>query len=591
MKLIKDAGLLRVTLLAGIILVVLAGVILTTLYIIERKTSKSERQEDSFHRILREYDNTISVFYGTEREYDYLNGELDRLEKTAISVESWLSILKRRNFLSRNHTRSLLSYHKSINNALSAYPFSEQITAIAAAALVKDAAINTEKENQLRAWLPLMADPSYNSLRLSLHVLLGDFKNPQNASGIMSDIVSDGTESITVNLAILKILRGDYRAAADIQIMLETDNPASRFTEQFTESNLQETQTLYSENNAQFAAGEEQLTLPRLSNNALRFAAEYYYDFGDLLRSAEIFSVINDTSAMSRQADAVYLAGLKENAKLIWDFLAQEQNEIALYNLAALTLEENEKKEAENYLEKLHSIETSPDAKIQIKNCRQFGLILYSRLQELRRAISLLRNTNYLTPAKFPYIDLEINKRNSLEWNLGRQTAETWLLLDRHPENEDLYKWSAWHLFFQRRYDEIPILLDRVENMKFSSSWHKLYEAIYLMNDGKLQQAEDALLSIPLNETDWYVYANLGRIYEEVRSLSRAHSQYELATSMLIKNDSLQNRKNASRVQHRAARCFIAQNQQGEAIRVLLNAVDLDPDNISAHHELDRLMY
>ncbi|MCL2174900.1 MAG: hypothetical protein FWB73_02530 [Treponema sp.] len=572
MKILNNARLLRITIFAGIILVFLSAAVLTTFYIIGRISSKSTRQEDSFHRILREYDSAISVFYGTEREYDFFNGELDRLEKKAISVESWLSVLKRRNFLSRSHSRSLSNYHKSINNALSAYPFSEHITAIAAAALVKNAALNDEKSNQLRIWLPLIADSSYNKLRLSLHVLLGDFRNPQRAAAVMSDIVSDGTESITVDLAILKILRNDYRAAADIQVMLESIN------------------------GEQPADNDEQISKKKLSDNALRFAAEYYYDFGDLLRSAEVFSLINNTNAMSRQADALYLGGYAENAESIWNILAndasaEKQNEIALYNLAVLSLDQNEKTQAQTFLEKLHGIEAETDASEQIIKSRQFGLILYSRLNELTRAMIILRNTRNLTPAKFPYIDLEINKRNSLEWNLGRQTAETWLLLDRHPEDIDLHKWAAWHLFFQRRYDEIPILLDRLNMLKYSAGWIQLYNSLYLMNDGNLQEAEKNLLSIPLNETDWTVYANLGRIYEEIRSLSRALSQYELAASALLENASSQNKKTASRIQQRAAGCLIAQNQAGEAIRVLLNAVDLDPDNISARHELDRLMY
>ena len=581
MKSFDSAKILRITIFTGIILIFLAAAVLTTFYIIGRISSKNTRQEDSFHRILREYDSAVSVFYGTEREYDFFNGELDRLEKKAISVESWLSVLKRRNFLSRSHSRSLSNYHKSINNALSAFPFSEHITAIAAAALVKNAALNEEKSNQLRLWLPLIADSSYNKLRLSLHVLLGDFKNPQRASFVMSDIVSDGTESITVDLAILKILRKDYRTAADIQVMLEAENQNLFFTER-AEENINKG------------------TSKKLSDDALRFAAEYYYDFGDLLHSAEIFSLINNTNAMSRQADALYLGGYTDNAESIWNIIAnniaprqnsEKQNETALYNLAVLALDKNEKSQAQTFLEKLHGIEAETDASEQILKSRQFGLILYSRLNELTRAMNILYNTPNLTPKKFPYIDLEINKRNSSVWNLGRQTAETWLLLDRHPENIDLYKWAAWHLFFQRRYDEIPILLDRLSMLQYSSGWIQLYKSVYLMNEGNLQDAEQTLLSVPLNETDWTIYANLGRIYEEVRSLPRAHSQYELAASILIKNDTLQSRKTASAVRQRAAKCYIAQNQATEAIRVLLSAIDLDPDNISARHELDRLLY
>jgi tetratricopeptide (TPR) repeat protein len=531
-----NINFLRITLLAGLILLIFSGLTLTVLFLIERGGSSSSRRDDSFSRILREYDSLAQEIYGTQREYDRLHNELDRLEKRAISIESWLSILKRRRALAKIDSPSVENYKNSINNALKAYPSSQPIVAIASEALIKNTALNSETEEQLRQWLPLFNSFSFNNLRLAIHVVLGDFKNPQGASNLPADIFSDGTESITVDLALVKILQGDYRGAlADIQPLL-TFSP---------------------------------------SQEILRFAAEYHYDFGDLLRSAEIFSLFNDEWAMIRQADALYLAGFPEIAATIWFILSDMQNETSLYNLAVTSTDSDA---SAAFLEKLVKMDSSSNS-----NSRQFALIRYSRLLDNSAAVALLRNSVNFSPQDYPYIDLEICKRLAQGRDTGRQLAETWLLLDRHNNNDELYKWAAWHFFFQRRFDEAVILLDRMELSKFTSPWIDIYRALYIMTEGDIDTAENILRSISANDADWYVFANLGFILETIRSPSRALEQYELA---IVK---LQNNKIASKVQFRIARCFTALNRPSEARRALQYALDLDPENLTARLELERL--
>ncbi|MCL2806377.1 MAG: hypothetical protein FWD26_10610 [Treponema sp.] len=540
----NSSRFLRITLLAGLILLILSASALIFFFLAERSGAKTSRVQDSFYRVLREYDAALLEIFGTEREYDYLNQQLDRLEKNAISVEAWLSVLKRRRSLSLVHAPSLSNYHKSINNALAQYPLSQPIILLACGALVKNTAINRENENRLREWLPLITD--FNSTRLGFHVILGDFKNYQTANLFIPDNISCETEEISINLAILKIMRSDFRGAMfDIQMLLNR------------EPSLEHT------------------------SNALKFAADYHYDFGDIIRSAELFSLLNDEVSYARQADALYLAGFHDSAISIWKMLSQSDQpliETSLYNLSV-----TEPVQAHLYLEKLNSIEN-----ISNINARQFGLIRYSRLHEMPRAAFILQSNSNLSPSNFPYIDLEICKRYAREWGLDRQIAQTWMLLDRHSENEDLYKWAAWHFFFQRRFDEIPVFLDRFELQAFASQWVNVYRAIYLMNEGNLEAAENILLSITPDDSFWFANANLGRIYEEYRSPSRALLQYELAASKL---QLTQNQKTASRIQQRIARCFISLSRPSEAIRVLLYALDLDPLNISAQLELDRLLY
>jgi tetratricopeptide (TPR) repeat protein len=533
---------LRVTLLAGLILLVLICGALIFLYFSERSIWKNFRKQDSFSSIMREYDAIAGEIYGTQREYDRLHHELDRLEKKAISVESWLSVLKRRRALAKNHPPSMEIYRTSVNSALKAYPKAQPVIAIAAAALVKNSAINAEIENQLRDWLPNITDYSFNELRLSLHILLGDFNTPQKARALPANLYTDGTESITINLAILKALRGDYSASADVQTLLN-GNP---------------------------------------SLQALRFAAEYNYDFGDLLRSAELFSLLKTNDAMIRQADALYLAGFPQNAAAIWMILASQQNEISLYNLA-VTAENRDL--AENYLQTLINLET-----ISNVNSRQFGLILYSRFLDYAKALALLRGTKNFPPDNYPYIDLEICKRLAQEKNPGLQIAQTWLLLDRHEKDDELYKWACWYFFFQRSYDEALILLNRMELLQLDEKWIDVYRAINLMTEGRLETANDILNSNRTQEADWNIFANYGLVLESMRSFARAVEQYELAAAKLQTADPQKN-KSAAKIQIHIARCFTALKQPAQARRALLEALDLDPDNLTASLELDKNIF
>ena len=535
----------RVTLAAALILFVLAGAGLSIFFLTGKSAAKTARQQDSFTQSLREYDTRLTETTGTERDFALLNRELDRLEKKAITVESWLSVLKRRRALARLHPPSVENYRRSVNNAAQAYPMSQPVAAIAAGALVKDTAVNMEAEEKLRGWLPLLTDPAFNSLRLGLHVILGDFKNPERAQVIPYSVFSDGTESITVNFAIMKILRYDIpAAAADLQTILHSPSPDA---------------------------------------DLLRFVAEFFYDFGDLERSAEIFSSIGDEKARIREADALYLAGYHDSARSIWSMLADNDppNERSLYNLG-VTAEES--RQAAVWFEKLVNTGAVTNAdSFQAHTERQFGLIRYSRLLDFAQAIAALESTEGLSPRLYPFIDLELCRRQSERRELGRQLAETWLLLDRHDENEDLYQWAAWLFLFQRNFSEIKILLNRMDIFQFTQPWAEVTRAIQLMIDGDIETAEDILRSIPAKDAQWIVYANLGRILEAQRSHRQALEQYELAASKM------EDRKTAAKIQLRIAKCFSASERPSEARRALEYALDLDPDNLTTRLELERI--
>ncbi|MCL2229532.1 MAG: tetratricopeptide repeat protein [Treponema sp.] len=529
---------LRITLLAGLILLVLAGCVLTVFFIMDRRgTDALTRQQDSFNRLLREFDADFSDIYRTDREIDRLGSLLDKMENRAVGVESWLSILKRRRAIASLSPSLISHYRSTIEKALVAYPLSQPIVMIAAADLIKNAAITRETEEKLRIWLLNITDPSFNDIALSIHILLGDFKNPETALLLPENIFTDGTQDISLNFALLKTLRGDvYGASADIQDFLNLVSPSA---------------------------------------NTLRFCAEFLYDFGDLLRSAEIFSMLNDEYSTIRQADALYLGGYAQMAASIWNILAQDNNETSLYNLAVSASDDDE---ALPFLEKLVNLES-----VSNKNSRQFALIRYSRLMEYQDALRLLRTSTSLMPEDFPYIDLEIVRRHSRSLHPDRQISETWLLLDRHERNEDLYKWAFWHLFFKRYFNDTRILLDRMNLMQISAPWIDEYRAIQNMLDGNLENAERLFRSVPEADRDWSLHANLGRVLENMSLPARAIEQYERAFELA------QDNRNASRIMSRMARCYTALSRPQDARQAYLRAVELDSANVGAKLEFDRL--
>ncbi|MCL2276270.1 MAG: hypothetical protein FWC21_00085 [Treponema sp.] len=569
----KSNSHLRVTLICGFILLIFSGGFLVFFFLANRNSFAASNPGETFSYSLREWDTAYSELFFTEKEFDYLSGELDQLEKSAISVESWLSVLKRRRMLADIYPPSSGNYFNSINKALAAFPSSQPITALACAAVIKNAAINARAREQLRAWLPVLTDSDYYSLRVAIHALLGDFKSPQASSAIPTNLYMNNnytsaalpytaeTRAVNINLAVLKTLNRDYSgAASDIQGFLYSG---------------------------------------ALRNSALvlYFAAEFHYDFGELLRSAEIFSYLSmlETDdiiaedfltkfpadyAMIRQADALYLAGFTEMAAAIWRILADDTlhpNETSLYNLSLTSADPDM---YYNYLEKLVNMGQSKNE----NRASSFGLIRYSRLLDYDQALVLLEDKNWFSSGSNPYIDLEISKRYARGQILGRQLARTWLLLDYHENNEDLYKWAAWHFNFQKQYDEMKILQNRIHQMGFSGAWVNIYDAASKMREGDLEKAGEILRLILSKNADdeWLIYANLGRILEAERFTSRALEHYEIAAANAA------NPKNAARVQKAISRCYITINRPNEARRALVIASDLDPDDIAIRLELDR---
>jgi tetratricopeptide (TPR) repeat protein len=563
---------LKLTFLSGAILALLTGG--TLIFFSLRRAADPVPAGDTVYRSLREYDAAARGVQARE-DPERLSRMLDRLEEKALGVELHLSILKRRRALARIHPRFISTYQEAARKAAAAYPYSEPLAALAAASLLPGIFGNTGAD--MRKYASLLSAAQFSPLKISLHILLGDFKSPQSAAALprintaLADalpsfrgrVYPQAEEALTADLAILKLLEGDTGgAAADIQGGL-------------------------------YEAGDSGGGLPETfapSPEFLRFAAEYLYDFGDPLLAAELFSRLDTEMDMIRQADALWLSGRPENARHIWALLVSPAGENlprevsaspapgarALYNLALTSADD---REAAALLERLTALPIpGPD--------RRYGIIRRSRLLDTPRSLALLEQALKEFPTD-PLLELELLRRRSGPgpggtWETGRVIGETWLLLGRHPESEELYHWGAWYFDYQRQWDETAKLLNIAARRRFDSPWISFHEALGNIERGNLNRAEELLLAIPPETAGWPVFANLGRILE-ARLAPEALEYYETAAS------AVQNREEAARIQIRIAQCLKILGRDRESRRALEYALDLDPGNLKARLELHRL--
>jgi tetratricopeptide (TPR) repeat protein len=639
MQMPDSSRLLRVAVFSGAVLLLATGGILAGIYAsVDPALLRETVGESGFYRLLRDYDFKSKKYFEAgavpaRRELDSLDYDLGRMEKAAETVESWLSVLKRRRLLADSDPRFNKAYLQSARRAASAFPNSGPVTAVASAALIRSAdfAATGDAEAEIRKALPLLESPPLASMRLGFHVLLGDFQTPAKAAAflppdllteaalspeLLSAVAVSEAEAVITDFVIINTLRSDMRdattavqAAAAVQSRLSADirPPSLEFT---------------------------------------RFAAEYYYDFGDLLRSAQLFSRLGDEAALGRQADALWLAGHPDLARNIWKMLTVSENRPlqnrSLYNLA---LTAPSRAEAEGLFSRLAGQNDTPESG---DFNRQYGLIRYSRLFDSPKAREILetgkpaaavpvgnnipaRNTvstrnNASTrgngssgddgstgddgssraevpetekPLADTLIDLEILKRQTETEELARAAAETWLLLDRYPRTEELYHWGAWFFNWQRNYPESAILLRNAARHNFSGRWTGTYSALQQIRDGNPGGAEEILAAFKNDDAryaTWADVANLGRVLEARRAPTAALENYQRAVEMLIDgeeagndNDIRRKRQTASRIQFRIAQCLKTLARPAESRDALVYALELDPNNLNAKLELERL--
>ncbi|MDR0654711.1 MAG: hypothetical protein LBG22_00205 [Treponema sp.] len=582
----RDPGIKKILIvcIAGLsIAVLLLGSLIALTLFSERAGTDGAPVRGDWYQSLREYDLHVSRSGG--RNNEALWRLLDRLEGEAGSIEAQLSLLKRRRQLVAEDPRFLEPYTGAARRAAAAFPYSGPLAAVAAESLLFGASPG-ESRNSLVSYAALMSEASLSPLVLAIHVLLGDLSDNQRAAGLsgletltgtaFSRIAGDIEEEagFAADIILLRILAGDISGAA------------GRIASNLTALNRN------AQSNALDPQDEGRGEIPP---SFIRLAAEFYYDFGDPRRSAELFARLGDEESLAMAASALALAGDRGKARNLWNILGSggrmELNTASrniqarsLYNLAAGA--QNREEESQK-LEELFSLLPLTGSQDPEAPLRKFASIRYTRLLESGRAQAVLESggeQDYLS-------DLELLRRRAEAWPVDRTVAETWLLVNRHSEEEALYHWAAWYFSYQRQREETAILLEAAKlHAGFDGSWIAFYEALSLMERGELDKAQSLLRAV--SPAGWQIEANLGLILEARRAPSAALEAYEKALSLLNEAEGAYTanlKAKASRLQVRIARCLRSLGKSADSRRALHYALDLNPNNLSARLELRRL--
>jgi hypothetical protein len=526
------------TLCLGLALVLLARSAGTGLF-----PPSAPRRGGDFFTLLRDYDEAAGPARSPPEELDR---RLTELEKKALGVETHLSVLKRRRSLARLDPRYWDPYIQAAYRGAALFPFSEPLAAAAGEALIREGHIDAERA---RTYADILQDGAFLPLALSLYGAAGALGDPGRAAGIprLPELLplAEGflperyRAPLRINAALLRLIRGDQAAALDL---VQTPPAPTRDAPEFR-----------------------------------RFAAELFYDAGEPLRAAELFSRLPDTASAARQADALALAGRLDSARALWITLSNDSGGAlktrCLYNLAATAAEPGE---ALACLERL--LAAAPE---DIP-----GIIAYTRLLERPRALAILEGT--ALSRSEPLLDLELLRRRRDTLPIDRVIPETWLLIERHREVLPLYEWGCYYFDYQRRYDETRILIHNAALRGLDSPRLRLHQGLGLIREGRLEEAEELLQNIPREDRIWQVNANIARILEARRSVSAALAYYEMAAAR-IPPEPERGGPEGALLQLRIARCLRGLDRERESRRVLEYALTLDPENLRVRLELERL--
>jgi tetratricopeptide (TPR) repeat protein len=558
-------------------------------------------RKTSFVQALEDYDKKMLA--DPDLPPRQRNALLDSLEKKTLGTENILSVLKRRRTpafqapVERDQVLYQAAYIQAAGRARRLYPYSGQVGALAAEALVLKSPgriLNDEGAAELRDLTILMNQGALQNLALAFSVYSGAMGDPASArflprelfSLICAAVQGEERERYLVNSCIRTLLEGDTREALAMV-------------------------------NSLFDSGEI------LREDTSRFGGEFFYDHGNFLRAAELFSLFGDDRSLARQGDALWLAGFTGSARELWRAAAASEpagpapsqpggaldtdpaavRARSLYNLASSAASAEEEG---RWLERLFAAGGAyPPGRI-------FGVIRYSRLSPAERALFILEQAG----SEEGLFDLEALRRRSKNWTVDRTVAETWLLLNRHPQDGRLFEWAAWYFDFQRRYEETALALRNAGINRVEGPWALLHRAFAQVRENSLGEAEKTLRSISpgsgagetwgtggrRGQPLWQASANLGLLLDLRRSPQEALQYYETAAGLLAAGGSLlkdqpgipaaglsPERRDAARVQLRIARCLKTLGREPESRRVLEYALDLDPENLEARIELRRL--
>ena len=517
------------------------------------------RVEENFAFKLREYDHfNAPARVSSGDNPDYIESLLLNLQRLVSTVDEQMSVLKRYRALASIDRNYIPAYRAAAQQAAIAYPFSVPIAAVAADALVFDnAPLSEDAKALLRDYTSRVTQGNLGSLELSMHILAGNLDNPVSAAAIpwLSELLSMDFSALPYQnqrelLTADFLLRAHNRDINGASLRLNT------------------------------------LMADREAESSRRMAAEFLYDHGYPLRAAQLYLSLDGERDLARAADALAMAGEVSAARNIWMVLSRDPQTSerlrlqSYYNLASSSMNQAE---GLVWIERVFSERVLADrAQGGQRNQDRIGIysiIRYSRLLDGQRGIAILEGFG-----GNPALELELIRYNLDEWPRTRATSEIWQLLNRYPDDEELYEWAAWYFDYHRLFSETNMLIRNAQRQGMSGNWIALHRGIYMIREGHIAEGERILIeAADRPNASWQIYANLARIQEMRQDYSAALGLYQSAAAMT------RERTQAAKLQLRISQCLNELGRSAESRRALELAFELDPDDINIRSAFGRL--
>ena len=543
---------LKPILITGLILALLIswGLVFAIIFFGNNPGINSVAMEMNFRQELNFYDQLDAPRRILDGENPaQIEMHLASLQGKAVSVEEHLSVLKRRRVLASIDRRYIAPYERAAQESLSMHPHSAPLTAVVMEALIMGGIDFRGMQGEvLTYYAQNLSQPRFSLAELGLWVLSGEMDNPVGAANIpsinlllsqdLSPLPPALRERLMVNEFLLNVYQGNTSRASLLVNLLLSAPPSPGYRE------------------------------------IQRMGAEYFYDHGNFLRAAELFSRLDDERDHALAASALALAGEIGGARNIWLTLAGQETSAQIrarsfYNLGSTAPGLGESITwIESFLAQTQGI---------TDRARTYSIIRYTRLLDMERSIAILEDSEM---RQNPLLDLELLRLQINSLPQRRAQADTWLLLERHPESEALYEWAAWYFDLQRFYSESSRLILEAGRNGMSGEWMELHRGLALIREGRINEGEAILAENIGHSTNWRFNANMGRVQEGRRSISSALSYYEAAALLVT------DRADAAQIQLRISRCLEALGRISESRRALQYALELDPDNLHIHREL-----
>lgn len=548
--------------------------------------SKNQYDGVSFVEKLRRFDEIYDTYLRSGRlpAREISEALFAALEKTAIGAEGRLSVLKRLRLLSRADASFLPDYAASALRAAEKFPHSVPLAAIAGETLVlfPEAAQSDSPSALQKNYARVLAGSGPLGEQIAqpaafyLYALAGSLSTPESAAALpeagsvfrasMRDLVGEDAVSMAINGAILSICAKNMSDAAVYLIPLDRDG--------------------------------------LLSSRSRMFFACYEYDFGDLITAAKLWTDAGGEKNLALAAGAFYEAGMTESALQLWYLIAQNTVKDpeavrlrcrSLYNTARHS---GSRLAKTNALETLLSVpggaENGADAVL-------YGTLLYTRLMGGGRAEAIL--TDLTENSNHPLFDLELHRQRVRRTPIEKAVADTWLLVDRHWNDNRVYRWAAWFFGFLRRSQDLDSLVDAGVKRGRSGIWMDLararnairaedYDAAERFLDRAAKEADSGYEEDLPSEQDWPADADRALIFEARHDFRSALSFYASARNKIPLRDVEDDddlKKSAAKIELRLSRCYSALGMREEARRAVLNASELDGEDIGIRMAKDRL--